>query len=425
MKILLFYDNFVRDFRGLYFLKKVLERMGNVCFLEPLFKDAIYFIKKYKPDIVVLGQMGEFSTSKIGLFCAENSINLCLNTTEFIARYDNIDVFFRINYRNYNDDIIDMQVLGGDLHKKFVLNNSGIKNKDKYKLTGIPRMDFNIIPELRDAEVSELRQKYKISSNMPVYLYVSSFIYDDSGGQFDEENKNDVNYDKLYNDEQILKKISVNILNKFSKYLEEKNGILLIKKHPWDKSSYLKQHLTSNSIIFVDNYEHISPLIQISDAILHYQSTAAIEAWMQKKKTIAVIPHFDGNYENFNYHMKYDTIIKTYDELISFVLNREYEKNVDDFLQSFNYNMDGRATFRVAKEISMMTPKGAENKKISLGMNERIRKHIHRIVEHLNKPELPKETYSHLLNSYEIHRSDVEKKYSKLIDDYISRNLVQ
>ena len=66
-----------------------------------------------------------------------------------------------------------MQVLGGTLHKDYIHNNPEIKNKDKYKLTGIPRMDLDIIPEFINVETTELKNKYNIPNNKKIYLLYS------------------------------------------------------------------------------------------------------------------------------------------------------------------------------------------------------------------------------------------------------------
>ncbi|KAF1075767.1 CDP-glycerol glycerophosphotransferase family protein [Methanogenium sp. MK-MG] len=420
-KILLFYDNFVRDYRGLFFLKKVLEHMGNSCYLEPLFKNAIQSIKRINPDTVVMGQIGEYSTSRIGLFCFENGINLCLNTTEYISKYKDIGVFFRINHENYNDNIIDMQVLGGDIHKGYILDNPDIKNISKYKLTGIPRMDLNIISEFVNAETKDIKERYRIPSDKKIFLYISSFIFDESGGQIDKENLKDYDYEKICLSENRLKKETVTILCRFAHYLETHNGILLIKKHPWDKSRYLEQNISNESVIFVNNCEYISPLIQISDVILHNQSTVAIEAWMQKKNTISINPFFNGDYENLNYHMKHDTIVQNFEELVSCVYSNFDNSNIDKFLKSFNYQMDGKATFRVAQEINNMVPKKTK-RKLSLNTREKMCNIISEVIKYKQGLESSK-SYANLLYSYEEQKPIVYKMYDPIFDEYISNNL--
>lgn len=417
MKILLFYDNFIRDFRGLLFLKLILEHIDHKCFLEPLFKNAIYTIRKINPDTVIMGQLGEQSTSLIGIFCFKNGINLCINTTEFMEKCNNLHMFFKINQKEFNDRIIDIQVLGGKFHHDYIYGNANIIYKDKYKLTGIPRMDFNIIPELRDLETKHIKNKYNLIDKN-IYLYVSSFIYDGTGGQIVEENKAEFNYNERYLSEKKLKVETVEILSEFTKTLND-DDLLLIKKHPWDKSNFLEDNLKDKATKFVDQFEYIVPLISVSDLILHDQSTVAVEAWIQKKNTISINPFFDGYFDNMKYQMKYDTIVKNCDELISCIKHYP-EKSKDEFLGSFNYKMDGKATIRVAKEIIKLKPKKTK-KKQSLNSGEKFKdiwENIH-LKSHSSVQQIPLDSYAYLLLLLENQRDFVEKMYKKPIEKYI------
>ena len=420
--ILIFYDNFTRDFRGLLFLKNILENYNNVCYLKPLWNNAIHQIKRINPSIVVMGQIGEYSTSRIGKFCHDNNIALCINSTEFVESKNKIKYLFKFNRTESSEKYIVFQTLGGEILKNYIYNSEDIEKKDKYKLVGIPRMDLNTISEFRNLEISFAKDKYQLN-NKKVYLYISDFIFDDSGGQIDKENEEDSFMLDKKNEEIKVKNKIIKILNEFMKYYLKDNDVLLIKKHPWDKSKFFENNIVDNEkIVILQNSEYITPMLMISDFIIHYESTVAIEAWMVNKKTISLHPLIDQKQDDdLKYHMEYEVNrASNCDELIYCIENYKHIDR-DDFLRYFNYKMDGGATIRLAKEI-MSLKLSKEKNNLSVTIKDVLKEKINGLrLKYFNNKY--SETYGYLLNSFEKERPRVEKKYNQAFNLYIKNNL--
>lgn len=441
MKILLFYDNFVRDFRGLLLLRGILEQLGNKCYLRPLWDNAVEHIKSINPDTVVMGQVGEYSTSRIGLFCYDNGINLVLNTSEFSDPSERISIFFLVNQEYFNSDVIDLQVIPNSTFYDYVMNNDEIRNKEKYKFIGVPRLDLNINPEFNSLEVPYLRKKYGINRNQKVFLYMSSFIFDESGGQVDPENYDVFNPEKWLEYEMKEKAELKRILTELISKLDDMNALLLIKKHPWDKSEYFEENFKSKNVIIVDSFEQSVSLISLCDYLLHAQSTTAVEAWIQNKKTISIQPFLDGDKDELKYHMKDEVIVRNFNDLIK-AINKYPDNNTIARAQNiFQPYLDGKATIRLAKEINKLTPKNNKvifmktRKYNIIGMIKKFRRLFLlpiAIIKRINvktmdkdntKKHIDKNTYGYLLQLYEKQRPYVEKLYEKHIQEYIRENI--
>jgi len=151
MKIILFYDNFVRDYRGLLLLSALLRENGHKVWLNALWNNSIEFIKQKNPDLVVMGQIGEYTTSLIGDFIYKNNVILIINTSESVSYMDKLDIFFRFNFKEFNERYITLQVVPSRDLYDFVMR-SNIREKNKYKFIGFPRMDLSVDQHFHAAE---------------------------------------------------------------------------------------------------------------------------------------------------------------------------------------------------------------------------------------------------------------------------------
>jgi surface carbohydrate biosynthesis protein len=395
----------------------------------PLWASAITQIKNINPDTVVMGQITEYSTSRIGLFCYENGINLVLNASEVFYSLKELYILFSVNHEYFNSDIIDLQVIPNSICQNYVMNNDEIKNKEKYKRIGVPRFDLNINMEFNSLEVPYLRKKYGINRNQRVFLYMSSFIYDEFGGQVDPENYDIVDPNKRLEKDRKEKAELKKILTKLISKLDDMNALLLIKKHPWDKSEYFEENYQSKNVIIIDSFEQSAAVISICDYLLHAQSTTAVEAWIQNKKTISIQPFFGSNDDNLNHHMKYEIIVRNIDELIK-VIEEYADNNTVSRARKILQPLDGKATIRLAREINKLKPK--ENKIIFMkprnynivSMIKKINSLFHLpIRKTVNNKTIDKDTYGYLLRLYEKQRPFVEKLYEKHIQEYIKENI--
>ena len=133
MRFILFYDNLIRDYRGLLLLQSVLERMGHLVNLAPLWRNPLDTIREFSPDTVVMGQAGEETTSVVAEFVRNNRINLVLNTTENVCYDHRKQYFFKVNFREWNDAFIDLQVIISQDFHRYIKAHTRIKDKSKYR----------------------------------------------------------------------------------------------------------------------------------------------------------------------------------------------------------------------------------------------------------------------------------------------------
>jgi surface carbohydrate biosynthesis protein len=419
-KILVFYDNFVRDYRGLLLLTEILKKLKNKTYLEPLWNDAIEKIKQISPDTVVMGQVGEYSTSKIGAFCHKHGINLVINTTEMVNHKKKIKNFFSYNFSELNSEIIDLQIVPNSKLNIFVEQEIPKEHKKKYSFLGFPRFDLSIEKNFRYLEVENIRKKYGIKKNQKVFLFVSSFIFDEEGGQVSVENKNKINEKEIFLKEIAIKKKQIEILKKLVSSFGTKNSSLIIKKHPWDKSKFFEETFNNDNCIVLEKNEYIVPIIELSDFVIHAESTVAIEAWIQNKKTISFLPEFDGNREKLMLHMKNELIVKNYDELKKAIENYPSNNSKKIFLKNFFPTLDGKTTIRFAKKIDLPTPKKNQIK-FKKSIKEKIKQTKWKFFKLFKK----KKNYSGYVKHFreiEKNKREITKIYLPAIKKYLKEN---
>jgi len=272
-----------------------------------------------------------------------------------------------------------------------------------------------------------LREKYKIKNYRRVFLYVSSFIIDDAGGQVSEENKDDFDVESFAKKEKKLKQLHESILNRFLEKITGESCVLLIKKHPWDKSSYFEYTYAGSNCIILDNDEYIAPLISMADFLLHTESTSAIEAWIQRKKTISILPDFDSDRNKLRNHMRYEVIVKNYEELLEIIEHYPVPGPAEASLKIYEPFMDGKATIRLANEIDKLKPRSdkTEFEKDSffsscMGAVAKLTRCLKK--ERYDLSAVSKDDYMYNYLLWETKKEEVEKRYKKAIRNYIKEN---
>ncbi|MCB9283031.1 MAG: hypothetical protein H6563_03075 [Lewinellaceae bacterium] len=356
MRILLIYDNFVRDYRGLLLLKEFLKRMGHRTWIYPGWKNPIEFALYKQAQIMVVGQIAESATSKYGAFCKKNSIHLVINTSEPISAEKKLPIRLAYNTNDSNQDIISLQTLATKNSHTYVKENKNINalNKNKYKLVGFPRTDISYQKELRTIEEERFSSKYNLGRFNKTFLFVSSFLFEDAFVGVPEKDLEKWDYSSFRKKTSALRDHTVKILKKF--ILEELNDdeVLLIKKHPWDCSDFWENFTASQNCIVLDNTEFITTCINASDIIIHTYSTSAIEAWIMNKKTVSI---FLEEYSKDNIiHMQFENIAYDYETFLEII--NDSSPNIPDVNNDilFNGTMDGQATLRLAQIINELKP---------------------------------------------------------------------
>jgi surface carbohydrate biosynthesis protein/FkbM family methyltransferase len=422
MRIILFYDNWIRDYRGFLLLKEILRRRGHAVWIAPLWKDPKDVIQDINPHLVVMGQISEKTTSDIGLYIKNRGINLIISTPESVENPDRFQNFFTMNFREWNTAYIDLQILVNHDMYQFVLNHPEIKDKHKYRHIGFPRFDLSVFPEICQNETNALKEKYGISKFEKRYLYISSFIYDDSGGQVSEENIDDVPINANIQRETIQKEHHEGILREVVENLEKENGVLLIKQHPWDKSSHFKDVFNDERVIIVDNHDYIVPVLQLSDIVLHAESTVAVEAWLQRKKTVSLLPGFNGDRKLLKNHMQYEPIVGHYEELVA-VLNHYPWSATEASLHNYALSTDGMATIRFANLIDTFGPKKDLKTISKTKKSQKTTKREQKLSFAERLSQLPTDGYEYHLHYIEQFRRNIDKIYEEPIRRFAVEHL--
>jgi surface carbohydrate biosynthesis protein len=356
MRILLLYDNFIRDYRGLLLLAEFLEQKGNKVWIKAGWDDPFSFSELHKIEALVTGQIAEFATHKYGKYCSENNILLIINTSEPVTAENNFEILTTYNTNESNQYIIDLQAIGNYPHFNFIQSGNFIeeRNKAKYKFLGYPRTDISFHKGLRELEQQQLVEKYNLNKYNKKYLFLSSFLLDGAFDGVPEQDLKRWNYAGFQQRTVELLSHTTEILKRFIDEELGDNDVLIIKKHPWDCSTYFKENFSSGKCLMLDNNEFITPCLSSADLIIHTYSTASFEAWVMGKPTVSI--YLEKYLDVAPLHMKKEKIAFNYDSFIDFIEGEISIPNYNDE-ELFDGTMDGKATYRLAEEINRLQPK--------------------------------------------------------------------
>ena len=429
MRILLLYDNLLRDYRGLLLLAEFLEQTGNKVWIKAGWDDPFSFCSLHKIEALATGQIAEFATHKYGKYCAENNILLIINTSEPVTAENNFNILTTYNTNESNQDIIDLQSVGIYPHFKFVQTSNCIEehNKTKYKFLGYPRTDISYHLKFRQIEEKSLTEKYNLNRFNKKYLFLSSFLLDGAFDGVPEQDLKRWNYAAFQERTIDLLSHTTKILKKFVEERLGDNEVLIIKKHPWDCSSYFKDNFSGPKCLILENNEFITPCLSVSDYIIHTYSTATFEAWIMGKPTVSI--YLEKYLDVAPLHMRKERIAYDYNSFIE-ILDSETsipEYNDDEL---FAGKMDGKATWRLATEISKLKPKKKYPISFSPGMFKlrlaSLKKYKAldegKLVHNVDKMA-EKNTKYHDFLSWENQRHIVNKLYKKEIKKFVRKFL--
>ena len=429
MRILLLYDNFVRDYRGLLLLSGFLEQTGNKVWIKAGWDDPFPFCRLHKIEALVTGQIAEFATHKYGKYCAENNILLIINTSEPVTAENNFAILTTYNTNESNQDIIDLQSIGNYLHFNFIQSDNFIKeyNRAKYKFLGYPRTDISYHTTFRQIEEQSLIKKYNLNRFNKKYLFLSSFLLDGAFDGVPEQDLKKWDFSKFQQRTVELLSHTTTILKKFVDEKLSVDDILIIKKHPWDCSNYYKDNFSSDKCLILENNEFITPCLSVADYIIHTYSTSAFEAWVMEKPTVSV--YLEKYLDILPLHMRKERIAYDYNSFVEILDNETAIPAYNDD-ELFAGKMDGKATWRLATEINKLKPKKKYPISFSPGMFK-LRLASLKKYKALNNGKLlhdvdkmaEKNTKYHDFLVWENQRHTVNKLYKKEIKKFVSKFL--
>jgi hypothetical protein len=429
VNILLLYDNFIRDYRGLLLLQEYLRKLGHKVWIKAGWDDPFTFSGTHKIQAIVTGQVAEWATHKFAKYCEENKILLIINTSEPITAEYNFKLLVTYNTHEWNDEMIDLQTIGIAPHYRFVQENTEIneKNKNKYKFLGFPRTDISYHVGLRDVEKEKLISKYDLQKYKKVYLFLSSFLLDKAFDGVPEQDLKKWNFTEFQQRTKDLLAHTSETLRRFIAEYVKEGEVLLIKKHPWDCSSFFADNFLSEKCLILENNEFITTCLSVSDCIIHTYSTAAIEAWVMKKRTVAL--YLKEYVYAMPLHMNKEKIAYDYPSLVT-ILNSPVTIPDYNDEELFSGKLDGKATERFAREIHKLEPKKRFSMLSRFASKKKESKESQKKYDDLDTGKFlyevdklaEKNTKYHDFLAWENHRHKVNKLYKGTIKQFVKKH---
>jgi surface carbohydrate biosynthesis protein len=359
MRILISYHNFVRDYRGSLLLKYALEALGHRVWLRPHWDDEISFATVKEVDVIVACQIAEESTSYIAKFASDHGVHLVVNSSEHFASPEWFESFVTYDCNQLSDGVISMQPIATAELKEFIDRHPRIRHRDKYKLLGFPRLDISLDPELRDVERNHIEQTYGLGRFKRRLLYISSLIFEETFTDVGNGDMEKWQYHEVIDTNHALRRFHEPILKGLVERYLGPDGVLLIKKHPWDMSDHFERRFKHPNVCFLDHAEYIVPCLASADAVVHSFSTSAIEAWILGKPTVALLPTEKREKLSLS-HMRDEVFAGSLDEAVACLRSYPRTGLMESVRTILGPNADGKATIRLAREIHKLRPKSGK-----------------------------------------------------------------
>ncbi len=337
-------------------MKSALEALGHRVWLRPHWNDELAFATTKEVDVVVGCQIAEESTAYIARFTQENGVHLVINTSEQLTTPDKFEAFLTFDRHQLNESVISLQALAFKEIKDYVEQHPGIKDKLKYKLVGFPRFDISTDPGLRAVECRYLEKRYDLIPGQRRVLFLSSLMFEETFCDIGPGDMERFQYAKILERNYRLRDFMEPILDELiAKYLGP-DGVLLIKRHPWDMSPYYEKRYRHPQVRLLEHGEYVVPCIGVADCVLHSFSTSAVEAWIMGKPTVSLMPS-DMRKELTLIHMRDEPNASSFRELTDILASYPTPAMLETARRVLGAEGDGKATIRLAREIHKLKPK--------------------------------------------------------------------
>lgn len=303
-----------RDVEMMLPVQYFAERFLNCQFEHVLIRD-IFAIYRKKPDIVFLpNTIGSILYFRISKFAHEQGIPVFALISEGNFRTNRT-----FNYWGYNKDkkFYQEYVCCWSKRTADFLKAEVPIAADKIVVTGATGFDRYKIYDFMSRE--NFLKKYNLTNYKKVILY--------AGWAFGklQHPRGQMELTDAYPDpEARLKWVEIqrDKLYKILRSLVEKNEdtLFILKKHPQESSPEIVRELLNEmnrlkdyeNVIYLGEEESVHDLISISDILMCFESTTALETWLMGKETIFINP--DPNFNRDELY-KGSVIVTSFDEL--------------------------------------------------------------------------------------------------------------
>jgi hypothetical protein len=224
----------------------------------PLFETSLSMIRKERPSIIVVPE------SSIEARCISFAARI-LDTPTIGLQHGDLSPYNADYCTNDADMFPETTILSGEYYKKMIFSNSRI-SQDRLSVLGMPRYDILSNPN-NIYDGLKIKNEHKIDLTSKIIIWLPAFRTLNNQGNI-----------------RILKLLMRSIRN-----IEK--SFLIIKPHPGDDDNYIrfiKYYIVKNKLkaFVVPKMANIYKLLFISDLIITYVSTTAMEAIAMNKPVI-------------------------------------------------------------------------------------------------------------------------------------------
>ncbi len=369
-KILLFVTHGLRDLRGLIQLKILLESYGAAVRIVSFGRDASLNFFTYFPDLIVVPSIEEEFTQELTRICHEVGSKVVELKSEGVVTSEEVGRLLGAAYAGNNH--VDLHLVWGAGMKDILLNYSS--NPINIKVCGNPRFDVyrsplnKMIPSRK-----KLLGELGIPPNAKVVLYATNFNYADMEpvpASFPEVPPSEFHKVKfVFKLNRDMRKKSMSYIKRLARKNPETYFVL--KRHPFENpQSYRKiiHEMGLPNVLLVEREMELYEILPHIDALIHWNSTASIEAWLCDKPTLHLeiikSPVYSEIVAGSNIIHNFDELA---DDLTYYLAGGKIPKRLlserSRILKKWFFKVDGESTNRCAKEIMKIMPKGRSHKR--------------------------------------------------------------
>lgn len=354
-KVCLIIDNPLRDLDGLVLLAVNLAQRGSEVFLVPMYTQA-YEIPSICPDFVLLNYARAANTELIKAYSQAGIAVGVLDTEGGI--WESAEQFIKSIRHSECAEFLDLYCLWGSRQYEAMAASTRI-NPEKMVITGNPRYDFYQKP-WSDA----LEPIY--NGQHPMVLIISNFSLAfprySKGVKDEMRNMILAGYDQNYVEERIKSELCarrglINVMEKLSS--DFPSIVFVVRPHPFEDEHEYISLLKNEKNIQVTRAGSVAPWIKQSKAVLHLNSSTAIDTYVMGKIAVSLDWISNDTIRGMS-ELSYQASYKCDDyESLKEIMERAMEgpvmtlelPTVEQEIESWFWKLDGKASERVSNAI--------------------------------------------------------------------------
>jgi surface carbohydrate biosynthesis protein len=357
-RILIDVSNILRDGFGLCYLKILLENEGYDVKIVDGSKDTFFTLFKFKPHLIVLGQVIEIKGSCLAKYAKSMGCKVVVLPTEgsvYPKKNEGAKKFLKTKYTKDYNEAVDLWLSWGKGYGDALIKYVNV-DPEKVKVCGCPRFDIYKKP-LSNVLMSkrEFCDEYKIDPKKKIVTLSTHFVLADLDLKHAKNNVMYVeNYDYMVKRKKQEERQRATILKNFLKLAKDLPHVnFILKLHPWEDGEYYIKRVKNSGIknIKIIKKEYIANVIKNSDVWLHVNCTTAKEAIFMGKPVITLnfIEDYVSDFDEFSLMCD---VVESYKDMLKkvkyylrggkFRVKNEMKK----YIEERYFRIDGKSTKR-------------------------------------------------------------------------------